>query len=102
MQKKPDCYCELELVALLKSNNKSAFEYLYDHYAPPLYGIVCRIVKDETKAQDVLQDSFIKIWKNIGHYQPEKETLFTWILNAARNTAIDRLRTDLNFESHIR
>lgn len=102
MHKKPAFYREHELVALLKSNNKCAYEYLYDHYGPPLYGIVCKILKDQTKAQDVLQDSFIKIWKNIGHYQPEKGTLFTWILNIARHTAIDLLRADVKFESHIK
>ena len=99
---KPAYYCECDLVALLKSNNKSAYEYLYDHYGPPLYGIICKIVKDDTKAEDVLQDTFIKIWKNIDCYQPEKGTLFTWILNVARNTAIDRLRTDGKFECHIK
>ncbi|CAG5075043.1 ECF RNA polymerase sigma factor RpoE [Dyadobacter sp. CECT 9623] len=102
MTKKSTRYCEPELVALLKSNNKVAFEYLYYHYAPALYGIICKIVKDENTADDVMQDSFIKIWKNIAHYNPEKGTLFTWVLNVARHTAIDKRREDYKYATTIK
>lgn len=94
-------YTEHELIASLKCNSKEAFEYLYDHYASALYGIIMKIVKDEEKAADVMQDSFLKIWKNIGSYNNEKGTLFTWILNVARNTAIDRLRLDVKKEKSV-
>lgn len=92
---------EIELVSLLKSNNRDAFEYLYDHYSPALYGIILRIVKDEEKSADVMQDAFLKIWKNINSYNSEKGSLFTWILNVARNTAIDRLRMDVRAENLV-
>ncbi|MEO6685858.1 MAG: RNA polymerase sigma factor [Dyadobacter sp.] len=95
-------HSEAELVFLLKCNNRQAFEYIYDHYAPGLFGIICKIVRDANKADDVVQDSFLKIWKNIQTYSPEKGTLFTWMLNVARNTAIDQLRADLKFEAHIK
>ncbi|MCF0057936.1 RNA polymerase sigma factor [Dyadobacter sp. CY356] len=94
-------YTELELISSLKGNSKEAFEYLYDHYASALYGIIMKIVKDEEKAADVMQDSFLKIWKNIDSYNTEKGTLFTWILNVARNTAIDRLRIDVKKENVV-
>lgn len=94
-------YTEQELIVSLKSNSKEAFEYLYDHYSSALYGIVMRIVKDEEKAADVMQDSFLKIWKNMGSYNVEKGSLFTWILNVARNTAIDRLRLDTKTEKSV-
>ena len=94
-------YTEKELISSLKNNNKEAFEYLYDHYAPALYGIIMKIVKDEEKAADVMQDAFLKIWKNIGGYNTEKGTLFTWILNVARNTAIDRLRLDVKLAKSV-
>ena len=94
-------YTEKELIASLKNNNKEAFEYLYDHYAPALYGIIMKIVKDDEKAADVMQDAFLKIWKNIGGYNTEKGTLFTWILNVARNTAIDRLRLDVKLAKSV-
>ncbi|WP_031525942.1 RNA polymerase sigma factor [Dyadobacter crusticola] len=95
-------YAEQELVVLLKDNNPSGFDYLYENYSAPLYGIVLKIVKSEDNAADVLQDTFLKIWKNIGSYQPEKGTLFTWILNVARNTAIDKLRGEVKLARMIK
>ncbi|NIJ52553.1 RNA polymerase sigma factor [Dyadobacter arcticus] len=100
MSRKSIFYCENELVILLKANDRAAFEYLYDNYAAGLYGIIRRIVRDDNKADDVMQDSFIKIWKNIASYDADKGTLFTWLLNVARHTAIDRSRTDAKFENN--
>lgn len=66
---------------------------LYDNYSNALYGIILKIVRSEEVAEDVLQDAFVKIWKNVTSYDASKGTLFTWILNVARNTAIDRIRS---------
>jgi RNA polymerase sigma-70 factor (ECF subfamily) len=84
---------EPELVALLKRRDKSGFALLYKRYAANLYGVVCRVVQSPEAAQDVLQDAFVKIWANIDAYDPAKGSLFTWMLNVARHTAIDYLRT---------
>jgi RNA polymerase sigma factor (sigma-70 family) len=101
VNKKPIPFSETELVALLKNNDKMAFEYLYDRYAPAIFAIVGKILKDQDKAADVTQDAFLKIWRNIKGYNSEKSTLFTWMLNVARNTAIDALRTDFKFKNHL-
>ena len=70
-----------------------ALTYLYDHYAPALYGVISRIVKVEDVAEEVLQDTFIKIWEKINSYDANKGKLFTWMLNIARNLSIDKLRS---------
>jgi RNA polymerase sigma-70 factor, ECF subfamily len=84
---------EKELVDLLKRKDKHGFELLYDNYSGVLYGIILKIVHSEELAEDVLQDAFVKIWKNIDAYDASKGTLFTWILNVSRNTAIDKIRS---------
>lgn len=84
---------EKDLVTLLKSKDKRGFELLYDNYSKVLYGIILKIVHSEPLAEDVLQDAFVKIWKNIDAYDASKGTLFTWILNVSRNTAIDKIRS---------
>lgn len=84
---------EEELLALLRSKSEKGFSYLYDHYSAALHGIILRITGDEERAGDVLQDSFIKIWKNIDTYERGRGTLFTWMLNVARNSAIDSNRS---------
>jgi len=81
------------IIRLLQQSDERAIEMLYDDYAAALYGVVFRIVLSEELAQDVLQESFVKIWKNGQQYNRSKGTLFTWILNIARNTAIDSTRS---------
>ena len=73
--------------------------FLYDNYSAALFGVIVRIVEsvppsplDRENAEDVLQEVFIKIWKNISSYDPSKGKLYTWLINIARNAAIDSLR----------
>jgi RNA polymerase sigma-70 factor (ECF subfamily) len=86
-------YSEPELVALLKEQSNEAFSYLYDHYAGALYTIINQIVMDKETAGDVLQEVFVNIWRKINMYDAAKGRLFTWMLNIARNAAIDKLRS---------
>lgn len=81
-----------KLVNRLKAGDEAAFAEVYDRYSAGLNGIVSRIVRDAEAAQDVLQDSFVKVWKNIQSYDSTKGSFFTWMLNIARNTSIDSLR----------
>lgn len=85
-----------DLAESLKTKSQGAFNQVYEMYAPTLYGIILKIVKSEENAQDILQESFIKIWKNIDAYDASKGTLFTWMLRIARNTAIDHIRSKKN------
>lgn len=84
---------EDKLVRRLQAKDKSAVEEIYDSYAPSLYGIAMHIVKSEAIAQDVVQETFIKVWKNAAAYDTKKGTLFTWLLNITRNGAIDKTRS---------
>lgn len=82
-----------ELVHRIQNGDKEAFSNLYDNYSKALYGVVCKIVKDDDVAKDILQDSFVKIWFNFKSYNGAKGTVFTWMLNVCRNSAIDYLRS---------
>lgn len=86
-------YTEDELVSLLKSKDAMAYNILYDNYSSSLYGIVSRIIPAEEIARDILQDVFVKIWKSIDMYDKSKGRLYTWMLNIARNSAIDYSRS---------
>lgn len=90
-------YQESELIALLKQREESAFSYLYDHYSGSLYSIIVNIVPDRELANDLLQEVFVKIWKQIDTYDNAKGRLFTWMLNVARNASIDAIRSK-NFQ----
>ena len=86
-------YSEQELVVLLNEQSNDAFNYLYDHYSGALFTIINQIVPDKDTASDVLQEVFVNIWKKIDSYDAAKGRLFTWMLNIARNAAIDKIRS---------
>lgn len=86
-------YEEHELVASLRTKNDEAFSYLYEHYSGALYGVIKQIVADAELSNDVLQETFVNIWRRIDTYDEAKGRLFTWMLNIARNAAIDKTRS---------
>src|SRR5947209_3459944 len=91
-EKKP-AVDEAQLVTSLKAGEKEAIGMLYDMYAAALYGVIYRIVRSESVAEDVLQETFVRIWKNVASYDGSKGRLFTWLINIARNLAIDKIKS---------
>ena len=83
---------EKEIVSLLKNSDKRAISLLYENYADALYGVIRKVIKDEDTAQDVLQETFVKIWRYAKKYDATKAKLFTWLYRIAYNTAIDKTR----------
>lgn len=84
---------EEELVQALRNREKVAAEALYDMYSASLYGVIFRIVNEETLAEDILQETFVKIWQSFSSYSSDKGRLFTWMVNIARNLSIDKVRS---------
>lgn len=87
---------EKDIVSLLERGDKKAITLLYDNYADALYGVIKKIITDDETAQDVLQESFIKIWRYSKKYDASKAKLFTWLYRIAYNTAIDKVRSQKN------
>jgi RNA polymerase sigma-70 factor (ECF subfamily) len=81
------------LIQMIQSKSEKGFEILYDRYCGALYGILIKFVKRKDIADDLLQDTFVKIWRHIDGFDPDKGTLYTWMLRIARNQAIDYLRS---------
>ncbi|MFS4494194.1 RNA polymerase sigma factor [Maribacter sp. 2308TA10-17] len=84
---------EKTIVELLQERNEKAISLLYENYGNTLYGVAHKVVRNDELAQDVLQESFVKIWKKSDTYDPTKAKLFTWLFRITRNTAIDKLRS---------
>ena len=78
---------------MLQQQSEQAFSYLYDNYSGALFNIINQVVADKEIAADVLQEVFINIWRKIDSYDASKGRLFTWMLNIARNAAIDKIRS---------
>jgi RNA polymerase sigma factor (sigma-70 family) len=86
-------YRETELVERLQAHDQAAFSYLYDHYSKSLFAVIYGVVQQTEVAEDILQEVFVKIWQNVRSYESSKGRLYTWMLNIARNSAIDRTRS---------
>jgi RNA polymerase sigma-70 factor, ECF subfamily len=85
-----------DLVILIKNRDQKAFAYLYDNYSKALFGVLHTIINDVEESEDVLQKLFLKIWDNFESYDVSKGRLYTWMLNIARNLAIDYKRSKHN------
>lgn len=81
------------LVQQFQEKNQAAFKELYGMYSNSIHGVVYNIVKDSSIADELMQDVFIKAWHKSDTYSSNKGRFFTWILNIARNAAIDKTRS---------
>jgi len=82
-----------ELLPLIMTKDERAFTHVYDMYSKSLFAVINNLVNDREEAEDVLQEVFVKIWKNIDSYNESKGRFYTWIVNIARNSSIDKLRS---------
>ena len=89
------------LVKKFKAKDVKAFEKLYDLYNESVQGVVFNIVREKSIAEEVNQDVFIKAWNNAESYSEKKGRFFTWIINIARNAAIDKIRSK-NFKNNTK
>lgn len=82
----------VDLILAVGREDRNAFQRLYEFAAPKLFGIVVRIIRDRSLAEDILQDVFLRIWRNAGSFSPQAGPPMAWLNSIARNRAIDLLR----------
>lgn len=89
-------YTDIELVKMFCDGNASAekaFNYLVVEYSQPLYWSIRRITKNHEMTNDILQNSWIKVWRNI-HLFKEKSSLYTWIFRICKNETFNLLKSE--------
>jgi RNA polymerase sigma-70 factor (ECF subfamily) len=82
---------DADIAALAKQGRESAFRELVRRYERPVFSLIFRMVRDREIAEDLAQDTFIKVLNNIDRYRPEFK-LSSWLFKIANNVAIDHLR----------
>ena len=80
------------LIARVVAQDETALAALYDRYSGMVCSVLNRILRDTAAAEEILQDIFFQIWKNAGQFDPARGSLPGWLVVAARNRAISRLR----------
>ncbi len=82
-----------ELAARLKRRDPNAVAELYDRYGRLAYALIYRVVRDTGIAEDLTQETFLRVWNRASAFDQEKGSLGLWIMTVARNRAIDYLRS---------
>ncbi|MEH6725719.1 MAG: sigma-70 family RNA polymerase sigma factor [Hyphomicrobiales bacterium] len=80
------------LISQISLGDREAFSQLYDATSAKLLGVCLRVLNERANAEEAMQDTFIKVWKNADRYSINGLSPMTWLITIARNTAIDRLR----------
>ncbi|MFN7933760.1 MAG: sigma-70 family RNA polymerase sigma factor [Bryobacteraceae bacterium] len=91
-----DAHTEAGLVERLKRREGSAMGELYDRYGKLVYSVILRMVREQSVAEDLTQEAFLRVWNRVQFFDAEKGALGPWILAVARNRAIDHLRSAAN------
>lgn len=88
-----DARTEAGLVERLKRREGSAMGELYDRYGKLVFSVIFRVVREQSIAEDLTQEAFLRVWNRVQFFDTEKGALGPWILAVARNRAIDHLRS---------
>src|SRR5579885_2433377 len=81
-----------ELLGRIAARDREAFAAFYDRYAPRAFGLILRVLRNRTDAEDVLQEAFLQVWNQAGRFDPARAAPDVWVLLIARSRAVDRLR----------
>lgn len=101
MQK--DSAADAELVERLRKRDPDGLAKAYDEYGHIAYSLFVRIVRDQSVAQDLVQELFLRVWNRARDFDASKGSLGVWILSIARNMAIDHVRSaQARFQTKIR
>ncbi|HXE75007.1 MAG TPA: sigma-70 family RNA polymerase sigma factor [Candidatus Xenobia bacterium] len=83
---------DVALLQRVMNGDEAALTSLYDRYSSLVYSIALRVLRDRQAAEEVLQDIFYQLWRTADRFDPARGSLVGWLLVAARNRAISRLR----------
>jgi RNA polymerase sigma-70 factor, ECF subfamily len=82
-----------ELVRRSAEGDRAAFRMLYDKLAPQLFALASRMLRDRAAAEDVVQETFLTVWKRLDRFDPALGSASGWLVVIARNKCLDRLRS---------
>lgn len=85
---------DVALLERIAARDANAVGELYDRHSRLLYGLILRVLRDRSEAEEVLQEVFVGVWNRVATYNPVLGSPVGWLVGIARNRAIDRLRAN--------
>jgi RNA polymerase sigma-70 factor (ECF subfamily) len=92
VQAEPSKIPDDELLGAIAGGDEGALAALYDRYRLILFGLILRILHDRQESEDILQETFLQVWRRAGDFDSGRGRAFTWLVTIARSRALDRLR----------
>src|SRR5450631_871117 len=89
---------DTELVARMQRRDPQALAELYDRYGRLVYSLILRVVRDTGVAEDLVQETFLRVWNRVAGFDAQRGSIGPWLLAVARNRAIDYLRSSAGRE----
>lgn len=83
---------DIDIMNRITARDQQAFKALYQEYGKAVYSLAYQMLQNSTLAEEVTQDTFVKVWQSKSHWDPQKGKLKNWLLTITQFTAIDRLR----------
>src|SRR5216684_6897130 len=90
-----------DLLLRIADGDSAAFDVLYRRFSRPVFGLALRLLRDRSRAEDAVQETFAAIWRSAGSYRPDRGPGTPWLYAVARNAIVDRARTRTDVPAEI-
>ena len=92
---------QLALIQRVGRGDQTAFADLYDIIAPLVHGVVLKVVRDPSQAEEVVQEVFVELWRVAPRFDPERGAVTSWVATIAHRRAVDRVRSEQSARNRV-
>jgi RNA polymerase sigma-70 factor, ECF subfamily len=92
---------DAELVRRVQGDDREAFDVLYERFARRAHGVAGALLHDRSRAEDVVQEAFLAVWRHRATYAPGRGSVAAWVLGIVRHRSIDALRSQGRHDRHL-